>query len=376
MNKCNLIGDLLPQYAEGLLSEDGKKFVENHLAHCVACTEKAKKLMTPMEVEGGALPAEETARAIKDVKRRLKRRNFLTAAAACCVAAIVVFCAVYFPVKNIVKERTLQERARAELLYGPAYENRAAAYPRIASHTVVSRSPAEGTGLSFTAETGETLRIAMPESKLLEFLYPENTENWRVITKGNEAVYPNVDLKVSVVADQTAEILYDRAKGISQQEEFSSRAPFYSAIHYYYYGGYGGALLDLNQQKLAYLFLRDAKGIGSYPELAAFCFSYPLSETTVDSSDKDVLLARAVRECLWHDLHLANASSAEYFPIEGAATGFALYTASMKQFNIYLQGKGGMLWVLDFSVPRPSETEYFNEDISGLISYLEQISLS
>lgn len=374
MNKCNLVGDLLPQYAENMLSEDGKLFVERHLAHCPSCAEKAKKLLTPVEVEGGALPAEETARAIKDVKRRLKRRNFLTAAAACCVAAIVVFCAVYFPVKNTVKERTLQERARAELLYGPAYENRAAAYPRIVSHTVVSRSPAEGTGLSFTAETGETLRIAMPESELLEFLYPENTESWRVITKGNEAVYPNVDLKVSVVTDQTAAILYDRAHGLSQQEEYSSHATFYSVIHYYYY--YGGSLLDRNQQKLAYLYLREAKGIGTYPQLAAFCFTYPLSETTVDSSYKDVLLARAVRECLWHDLHLANASSAEYFPIEGAATGFALYTASMKQFNIYLQGKGGMLWVLDFSVPRPSETRYFDEDADDLISYLEQISLS
>ena len=47
MNKCNLVGDLLPLYVENLLSEDSKTIVERHLARCPACAEKAKRLASP-----------------------------------------------------------------------------------------------------------------------------------------------------------------------------------------------------------------------------------------------------------------------------------------------------------------------------------------
>lgn len=39
MNKinCNVIGDLLPLYVDGAVSEDTKKLVEEHLAECADC---------------------------------------------------------------------------------------------------------------------------------------------------------------------------------------------------------------------------------------------------------------------------------------------------------------------------------------------------
>ena len=39
MNKisCNIIGDLLPLYVDGAVSEETKKLVEEHLAECEDC---------------------------------------------------------------------------------------------------------------------------------------------------------------------------------------------------------------------------------------------------------------------------------------------------------------------------------------------------
>ena len=46
MNKinCNVIGDLLPLYVDGAVSEDTKKLVEEHLAECADCKKAAEDM--------------------------------------------------------------------------------------------------------------------------------------------------------------------------------------------------------------------------------------------------------------------------------------------------------------------------------------------
>jgi predicted anti-sigma-YlaC factor YlaD len=59
MNKisCNIIGDLLPLYVDGAVSEDTKKLVEEHLAECADCKKAAeemgKELVLPVHEKGG-----------------------------------------------------------------------------------------------------------------------------------------------------------------------------------------------------------------------------------------------------------------------------------------------------------------------------------
>ena len=36
-NECSIIRDLLPNYIEKIVSEDTKKFIENHLENCLQC---------------------------------------------------------------------------------------------------------------------------------------------------------------------------------------------------------------------------------------------------------------------------------------------------------------------------------------------------
>ena len=49
MNKlpCYIVRDMLPQYAEDLLTEDSKKDVEQHLAECEDCSELYRQMTSP-----------------------------------------------------------------------------------------------------------------------------------------------------------------------------------------------------------------------------------------------------------------------------------------------------------------------------------------
>lgn len=98
MNKCNLITDLLPLYAEDLLSEDSKQLVERHLAKCAACSEKLKLLKTPAAPSPRAESAPEEE-VLKKTRKKIKKHTAAVAAASVCLSLIVVACAVFFPMR-------------------------------------------------------------------------------------------------------------------------------------------------------------------------------------------------------------------------------------------------------------------------------------
>lgn len=69
---CDIIRDLLPLYAEDLVSEDSKKLVDEHLCECDPCTKELAELKktpkVPVEVETGSL---------KRVGNTIRRRRLL-----------------------------------------------------------------------------------------------------------------------------------------------------------------------------------------------------------------------------------------------------------------------------------------------------------
>lgn len=74
---CNIIRDLLPLYAEEMVSQDSKKMVEDHLCVCDACSEELGAIRkTPK------LPLEVDVRSLKRVGNTLRRRRLLSALAA------------------------------------------------------------------------------------------------------------------------------------------------------------------------------------------------------------------------------------------------------------------------------------------------------
>ena len=85
---CNVIRDLLPLYAENMVSEDSKRIVEQHICDCKDCSALLNNTVIPVEVITYGDDA-----ALKAVKRQIDRRRsvtawfavWLTAALVCCV---------------------------------------------------------------------------------------------------------------------------------------------------------------------------------------------------------------------------------------------------------------------------------------------------
>ena len=72
MNKdCSIVQDLLPLYAENMLREETKEYVDGHLAQCEACRTELAALKTE-----DVTPASVSAQPLRDLKRQLQRKRF------------------------------------------------------------------------------------------------------------------------------------------------------------------------------------------------------------------------------------------------------------------------------------------------------------
>lgn len=92
MNKisCNIIGDLLPLYVDGAVSEDTKKLVEEHLAECADCKKAAEEMGKEL-----VLPVHKTVRAaetsfLQKMKKTWQKRRIRTAVISVAVTAGVI----------------------------------------------------------------------------------------------------------------------------------------------------------------------------------------------------------------------------------------------------------------------------------------------
>ena len=71
MNKdCSIVQDLLPLYAEDMLREETKEYVEGHLAQCAPCRAELASLRKEVT------PASVSAQPLRDLKRQLQRKRF------------------------------------------------------------------------------------------------------------------------------------------------------------------------------------------------------------------------------------------------------------------------------------------------------------
>lgn len=92
---CNIIKDILPLYLDGVVSDDTKKMVEEHLKECDQCRNEAMKLKQDV-----VLPASKSVRlaeteVVKGLKRKLFRKKFLVSAISV-ILTIVILSGVYF----------------------------------------------------------------------------------------------------------------------------------------------------------------------------------------------------------------------------------------------------------------------------------------
>lgn len=77
---CEIIRDILPLYAEEMVSQPTKELVEGHLAECEGCTKELEALRKPQK-----LPVETDASGLKRVGESIRRRRILA------VMAVLLF---------------------------------------------------------------------------------------------------------------------------------------------------------------------------------------------------------------------------------------------------------------------------------------------
>ena len=66
---CSIVQDLLPLYAEDMLREETKEFVDGHLSQCAACRAELDALKADEK------PAPVSAQPLRDLKRQLRRKK-------------------------------------------------------------------------------------------------------------------------------------------------------------------------------------------------------------------------------------------------------------------------------------------------------------
>ncbi len=88
---CNIIRDLLPLYAENMVSQESRELIEDHLGTCPQCEqvlkelEKLPKIPPDIELDG-----------LKRVKARIQKKRVLTAVAAVLtVVSVLVTCVIF-----------------------------------------------------------------------------------------------------------------------------------------------------------------------------------------------------------------------------------------------------------------------------------------
>ncbi|ANY67792.1 hypothetical protein BBD42_15945 [Paenibacillus sp. BIHB 4019] len=87
---CHIVQDLLPNYIEGLTSEDTNEAIQQHLASCSDCRQVLDSMMT--ETEGFQAAPQKQINFLK----KIKRRQWIIAGISVCIAVIVLLTAYYF----------------------------------------------------------------------------------------------------------------------------------------------------------------------------------------------------------------------------------------------------------------------------------------
>ncbi|MCI5937269.1 MAG: DUF4825 domain-containing protein [Eubacterium sp.] len=88
---CKVIQDLLPSYIDGIVSEDSKKLIEDHLTECKECAE----ILSDMRAESPGMDDRSQQKKEIDYLKKIRRKNRLKMTATVVTAAIIL-CFVVF----------------------------------------------------------------------------------------------------------------------------------------------------------------------------------------------------------------------------------------------------------------------------------------
>lgn len=92
---CNIIRDILPLYADDVVSDDTRAMVEEHLAGCRECCNELIAMQQDVILPGNPSIQMEEARTLKQLKRRLSMKR-LKAVIISVLAAVALLAGIYY----------------------------------------------------------------------------------------------------------------------------------------------------------------------------------------------------------------------------------------------------------------------------------------
>ena len=110
---CNVLGDLLPLYADDVVSEDTKRIVEEHLAECEECAEKYAQMKREIDEDIRLKAAEAERSALLAAKKKIRKKRIITAIFSCIIGVIVIAATVY--ILNNIRIPVAYEKDRFKL---------------------------------------------------------------------------------------------------------------------------------------------------------------------------------------------------------------------------------------------------------------------
>lgn len=123
--KCTIIQDILPLYIDGVVSQDTKEMVEEHLQHCENCQEEYEAMKHELYI-----PAENNASILKKMNKKWRKKKVMISIVSVLVTAIVLL-GVYMYVfyyqtvipysKNLIKIERQNDNQLVSHYYGKSY---------------------------------------------------------------------------------------------------------------------------------------------------------------------------------------------------------------------------------------------------------------
>lgn len=92
MNKisCNIVRDLLPLYVDGVVSEETKKELEQHLRECPKCKTEYEQLSQELTLPANPDLHDESAHALKNMKHALAKKRVIVAVVSVITTLLMV----------------------------------------------------------------------------------------------------------------------------------------------------------------------------------------------------------------------------------------------------------------------------------------------
>lgn len=130
---CNIIRDILPLYVDGVVSDETKEMVEEHLKCCEECKKEGELMKHEVYI-----PAEKEASLIKNFKKKWRNKKLIISGASILLTGLILygtFCFVFHYdtvvpyTESLIKIETQDNDMLVSHYYGVSYYSISATHP-------------------------------------------------------------------------------------------------------------------------------------------------------------------------------------------------------------------------------------------------------